>query len=187
MFSRIDRLVVIFGCKLALILKQGPGGVLMPTAYRTGDFSTQQEVIQKTFQRFLSQLDQNAGAMPFEVRVILRYVHAHLFEPGLTVHAIRKACGLANNNVTTRFRRATGMGIREYVVNHRLAAAARVLSTQSVNIYLLAAAAGYTEEAFSKAFKNQYDCTPLQYHTSNYHELYLLGREEVREIDKSFG
>lgn len=159
----------------------------MLTGYRTEDFLTQQDAIQKSFQGFVGQLDQNADAMPFEVQVILRYVHAHLFEPVLTAHAIKKACGLANNNVTTRFRRATGMGIWEYVANQRLAAAARVLSTQRVNIYLLAAAVGYTEEAFSKAFKNKYACTPLEYHTNNYHELYLLGREEAREMVKNLG
>ena len=66
-----------------------------------------------------------------------------------------------------------GTGTREYVIKQRLKAAEIILREREVNIYLLANAIGYTEEAFSKLFKRVNGYSPLQY------------REKVlREMDK---
>ena len=131
---------------------------------RKDDIVTQQQATTAALKKYAYMLDTQLDHMPIDVKTTAQYIHAHLFESSLNVNAISTASRTRNHNMTTRFRQATGKGIREYIKSRRLDAAASILSTQEVNIYLLAAAVGYTEEAFSKAFKNAYGCSPLLYH-----------------------
>ncbi|MBI5473733.1 MAG: helix-turn-helix transcriptional regulator, partial [Ignavibacteriae bacterium] len=135
----------------------------MPRAIHYYDINTQQLNTLETLEKYTSHLDKDFDSSSIELKPILRYVHAHLFEKTLCVKTIRIACEVRNNNVTTRFRQATGMTICEYVAQRRLEVAACILSSLEVNIYVLAAAVGYTEEAFSKAFRRSYGCSPLWY------------------------
>jgi len=126
-------------------------------------FAKQQEVIEVGLKKFTDPLNSNLDLFPEEVQRILRCVHSHLFERSLTVEIVKAKCGLKNNNVTTKFRLVIGVGIREYVTSQRLKAAASILSNHQLAIYLVATAVGYTEEAFSRLFRETYDCTPSQY------------------------
>ena len=132
-----------------------------PTYYR--DMATQQQVIDEGLRRFRDLLNSHISLFPENVQRMLRYAHDHLFEETLTVERVMADCGLRNHNVTSRFRVAVGIGMHEYIVNQRLKAAASVLSKNEVNIYLVASAIGYTEEAFSRLFRQTYDCTPSEY------------------------
>ena len=140
----------------------------MMKAAQHDDLITQQMATTKELMRYVACIDLPLDHIPREVQAMIGYIYAHLFEPTLSVEAIKTACGTRNNNVTTRFQQATGMGIWKYIVARRLEAAAVVLSTLEVNMYILAAAVGYTEEAFSKAFKNAYECSPFRYHRNKY-------------------
>lgn len=119
--------------------------------------------IEEALKRFTDLLDSRLDYFPEEVQRMLRYIHEHLFEDTLTVEKVKTACLLTDNNVTTRFRQTVGVGTRQYIVYQRLKAAASVLHTTEVKVYLLASAIGYTEETFSKLFKKAYSCSPLHY------------------------
>jgi AraC-like DNA-binding protein len=133
------------------------------SSIRHRDVAAQQHVIEEGLKRFTGLLDSHLGFFPEDVQRMLRYVHDHLFEETLTVERLKADCGLKNHNVTTEFPLAVGIGTHEYIVNQRLKAAATILSKNEINIYLVASAIGYTEEAFSRLFRETYGCTPSQY------------------------
>jgi transcriptional regulator GlxA family with amidase domain len=145
--------------------KRGARGTMRKVS-REHDFITQQKHVSEALTTYAYTLGVDPDHRPAEVRLMLRYIHTHLFDSKLTVEGIKASCGIKNHNVTTKFRQATGDGIREYVVGLRLDAAASVLSTMEVNIYILAEAVCYTEESFSRAFKERFGSSPLQYHRS---------------------
>ncbi|HEV2845772.1 MAG TPA: AraC family transcriptional regulator [Thermoanaerobaculia bacterium] len=112
-------------------------------------------------QRFQRESRPDASGLPREVRDILDYIHAHLFEPGLNVNAVKVQCGIRNNNISTRFRHAVGLGIREYIEALRLDAADSLLRREELEIYLVAMAVGYDhQETFYRAFQRRFARTP---------------------------
>lgn len=127
------------------------------------DVVAQERAITRALGKCAELFDFLIEDTPTEAHSMLRYIHAHLFEQSLSVGCVRAACGMRNHNVTTKFRRSVGMGVWEYITARRLEAAASILSSQQVSIYLLAGAVGYSEESFSKAFKSAYGCSPGQY------------------------
>lgn len=137
------------------------------------DLIASEKIIEEALTRFRDSLYSRLECFPLEAQKMLRYIHEHLFEETLTVEEVKRACGLTNNNVTTKFRQSVGLGAREYIVDQRLKAATAILHEREVTIYLLAAALGYTEEAGSKLFKKTFGCPPLQYR-----------KKVLREIDK---
>lgn len=94
---------------------------------------------------------------------ILRYIHEHLFEAGLSVAIVKNRCGVRNNNVTSRFRRQLGLGMRQYIEGLRLQAANLLLTEIDCEVYLIAQAVGYEhQETFYRAFRRCFGCTPVQ-------------------------
>lgn len=101
--------------------------------------------------------------LPREVREVLDYIYDHLFDPRLNVSAARAGCRLRDNNVTTRFRKALGLGIREYIEQLRMLAAGRLLEESDFEIYLVAMAVGYDHtETFCRAFQRHFGSSPSQ-------------------------
>ncbi|MGH7491233.1 MAG: helix-turn-helix transcriptional regulator [bacterium] len=104
------------------------------------------------------------SALPREVRKILQRIHQDLFEPTLKVFELKRKCGVRNNNISTDFKRAVGMGIREYIEDRRIQAAMRLLSHRELEIFLIGFTIGYEhEESFTRAFRRRMGYTPSQY------------------------
>ena len=131
------------------------------------DLLISEEFIVEVLTKFRGSLNWRNKSFPPEVQTMLTYIHDHFFDRTLTVQGVKEACGFANNNVTSTFKQFVGVGPREYIANLRLTAASSVLGNGDVNIYLLAGAVGYTEEAFSRIFKKSFGCTPTQYCKQN--------------------
>jgi transcriptional regulator GlxA family with amidase domain len=120
---------------------------------RHEDIVAEREVIEDVLRGFRDTLDAHLDSHPPYVQQMLKYIHDHLFDSTLAIEEVKKACRLSNNNITTKFRHSVGLGTREYIRSQRLKVAAAILHKMDVNIYLVADAVGYTEEAFSKLFK----------------------------------
>lgn len=101
---------------------------------------------------------------PPDVRRILEDVHRHLFEPRLSVGSCRRRCRLPGNRIVSRFRRAVGCGIREYIEAERIRAARRLLAHRQVEVYLIAMSVGYRDlETFCRAFRRQTSSSATEY------------------------
>lgn len=121
------------------------------------------ERIERTLQDFLDGSRPREGELPREVEEIVRYIHDHLFDSSLNVNLIKVRCRLRNNNVSTRFRKIVGIGIREYIEKLRLEAAGSLLGERDLEVYLVAMAVGYQhQETFCRAFQRYFGYTPSE-------------------------
>lgn len=103
----------------------------------------------------------SAGKLPQDVARAVRFIHSHLFDAELNVNFLKARCGLRNNNFSTRFRQALGVGPREYIESRRLAAADLLLREEKLEVYRVAVAVGYEHiETFCRAFQRQFRATP---------------------------
>ena len=122
------------------------------------------QFIRKELGKFQQKQQLDTYSMPLDVETALKYITDHLFEARLNVSTLQEACNLRNNNLSGRFRRYTGLSLYEYILGKRLEAAMHLLTFGKIEIYLIAAAVGYTHhESFSRAFKRWVGCSPSEY------------------------
>lgn len=122
------------------------------------------EAKERLIQRELrvERLNGSSRDLPRDVREVLDYIHAHLFDESLSVQTIRKACRIRNHNISSRFRMLLGTSIRDYIEALRMEAASRLLGHPELEIYLVGAAVGYAhQESFCRAFRRRFGCSPL--------------------------
>jgi AraC-like DNA-binding protein len=115
-------------------------------------------------ERFRSQTRPVALDLPRDIEEILGSIHGALFDPSLNVSSVKARCGIRNNNISTRFRRLLGVGIREYIEDLRMRAADRLLRDGGLEVYLVAMAVGYDHhETFHRAFQRRFGRTPSEH------------------------
>ena len=79
----------------------------------------------------------------------------------LTLAAIAVAAGVSRYHLAHAFGTATGRSVMEYARGRRLSEAARALAAGAPDILAVAFEAGYaSHEAFTRAFRAQFDVTP---------------------------
>lgn len=98
-------------------------------------------------------------------------VESHSREP-VTLESIARSCRVSAFHLTRAFAAATGLSLMRYVRARRLTEAARRLAEGAADILAVALDAGYgSHEAFTRAFRDQFDLTPeqvrAQAHTDN--------------------
>ncbi|MBW8879001.1 MAG: helix-turn-helix transcriptional regulator [Acidobacteria bacterium] len=117
--------------------------------------------IRQELDTFVGEVSSVPAELPHQVAKLLQYVHAHLFEPNLSVKVVKTHCNFHDNNVTLRFGAAMGTSLREYIESLRLTAADRLLRKHPYPIYIIAMAVGYTyPETFCRAYQRQFGCQP---------------------------
>lgn len=103
-----------------------------------------------------------------KIQEAINYIEDNLFET-ITVDNIGKAINYAPSSFSIFFSAVTGYSIGEYIRFRRLSWAANQLVEKeaSVSVTDLAFECGYeTVEAFSKAFRRLFDCSPSQFSKS---------------------
>lgn len=100
---------------------------------------------------------------PPDVAAVVEDVHAHLFE-GTRVRDVRARCGLRDNKISIRFGYFLGIGIKDYILHHRIAFAKRLLHQYDIPIKYVALAVGYDNPSgFSSVFKSRVDMSPSDF------------------------
>jgi two-component system response regulator YesN len=119
--------------------------------------------VQEALELIRDEIKPETEGLPREIADILRYIYEHLFDPTLSVGSLRVTCRLRNNNISTRFRKILGIGIREYIEALRLEAACHLLRQERCEVYLAAMAVGYFhEETFCRAFHRRFRRSPSE-------------------------
>ncbi len=91
------------------------------------------------------------------------YVAGHYKEP-LHVKDIAEAVELHPDYATALFKKTFGITLSEYLVDHRISHAQRLLATTSSKITEIAYSSGYNSiSRFNAAFKKSCGCTPREY------------------------
>ena len=139
----------------------------MGTAERDIRLVAKQARIARELERFQAEARPETEGMAREVADILRSIHDNLFDPRLNVASVKEWCAIRNNNISSRFRWAVGLGIREYIERLRLEAAAQLLREEDLEVYLVAMAVGYDhQETFCRAFQRRLGRPPSEYRLS---------------------
>lgn len=111
------------------------------------------------YRAHLMTLEQDTATGIFQDT--LAYIHQHFFEETCTVRKLRDDLGIRNHNFSGYFRAASGMGIKEYIMHHRLMLAKRLLQYPELSILQIALGVGFSShEALTMAFKMREGCTP---------------------------
>ncbi|MEM9593290.1 MAG: helix-turn-helix transcriptional regulator [Acidobacteriota bacterium] len=135
-----------------------------PLAFETEEWDEKLAFAQGVLEELRTRLTIPSERLPREAVRILECVHRDLFDPELNVAAVRRRCGLRNNNISTRFRQAVGVGLRDYIESIRIRAASFLLRYPDLEIHLIGKVVGYVhQETFCRAFRRCADCTPSQW------------------------
>ena len=98
-----------------------------------------------------------------KVEGMTRFVAEHYTEP-VRVADVAHSVGLHPNYALTLFRRALGIGIVEYVTQHRVLHAQRLLATTDASVLEVALAAGFNfPSRFYTVFRRDFGRTPREY------------------------
>jgi AraC family transcriptional regulator len=92
----------------------------------------------------------------------LWFIESH-FGGEATLEDIARVAGVSRYHLTRAFGNATGHSVMRYLRARRLTEAARSLTQGAADILQVALASGYgSHEAFTRAFRDQFGCTPEQ-------------------------
>jgi AraC family transcriptional regulator len=94
------------------------------------------------------------------VRKAIWYIESH-FADEISLDEIAAAADVSRFHMSRAFGLATGLSVMRYVRGRRLSEAARSLAFGAPDILSVALDAGYgSHEAFTRAFRDQFGCTP---------------------------
>ena len=92
----------------------------------------------------------------------LWFIESH-FGGEVTLDDVAGVAGVSRYHLTRAFGNATGHSVMRYMRARRLTQAARALTSGATDILQVALDAGYgSHEAFTRAFRDQFGCTPEQ-------------------------
>lgn len=93
-----------------------------------------------------------AAAKP-KIAAMLAYIKDHLFDPALSIGAIRKACNLRDNSVALQFHDALGLPPARLIASWRQAVAERMLANSTLPIWQISNLIGFSSiQVFSRSF-----------------------------------
>ena len=123
-----------------------------------------QNSLDRQLQRFQQEQSIDVTDCPQDVRSLLDCLHQSLFQPELNVGVLKAKCQIRDNNITSRFRLATGLTIKQYIESMRMKAAGMLLRKERSAVLDIAQAIGYYyPQAFYRAFQKHFHCTPAEY------------------------
>lgn len=97
------------------------------------------------------------------VEVMAQFIAAHFMQP-IKVAEVARAAGLHPEYATTIFRQACGRSLMQYVTEHRISHAQRLLATTDRKVLDIGLAAGFrTASRFYAAFEAHCGCAPKAY------------------------
>jgi len=103
------------------------------------------------------------GKGPGKVEGMTRFVAEHYTEP-VRVADVALSVGLHPNYALTLFRRALGIRTVEYITQHRVLHAQRLLATTVASVLEVALAAGFgSPNRFYTVFRSDFACMPREY------------------------
>ena len=127
-------------------------------------FHEKVRLIRQELTAFKQVISFDTSLFPADVQAALDYLHQHLFEERLNVSELYQQCNLRSHNLSGRFKRTVGLGIRDYIEDKRMMAAMRLLWQEELEVYLIAASVGFTHhESFTRAFKRCIGRTPSEF------------------------
>lgn len=98
---------------------------------------------------------------------LLAHLEDHIFDPGLNVASLKRACGVRDNSIAILFHQHLGKAPKAYIEERRLETSTQLLAQQDLQIWRIAELVGYSSlGVFSKAFNRWMGIRPRKYRKS---------------------
>ncbi|MEM8959908.1 MAG: helix-turn-helix domain-containing protein [Acidobacteriota bacterium] len=98
------------------------------------------------------------------LKPLLEHIEASLFDPGLDVNQLKRACGVRDNTIPIQFHAELGMPPHAYIEDCRLKTACRLLCDTDLKVWQIADLLGYSSiQVFSRAFSRWAGVRPTVY------------------------
>ncbi len=95
---------------------------------------------------------------------IMKVLNQHLMDPDFNVDMLSEEVGLSRTQLHRKMKEITGISAGEFIRNHRLQQAARLIRERKVNISQVAFSVGFNNQTyFSTVFKKHFGMTPSEY------------------------
>lgn len=113
----------------------------------------------------------------------LEYIENHLQDNIKTID-IADACHCSKSTLEKMFQYVYRISVHSYIIRRRMMLAARKLKEEEASILTVAIACGYSShEAFTRTFKEIWNCTPSEFRNKKFSELFPRFREPIKEGD----
>lgn len=114
----------------------------------------------------------------------LEYIEAHLNEDMKTAD-IAEACHCSKSTLEKLFQNVNRISVHGYIIRRRMMLAARKIATEpDESILNIAVEYGYSShEAFTRAFKEVWNCNPSEFRGKRFTELYPRTKPILKEGD----
>ncbi|MCP3964388.1 MAG: helix-turn-helix transcriptional regulator [bacterium] len=111
----------------------------------------------------LAKIRHDRNRVSPNLRPALEHIEAHLFDPGLDVNSLKRACGVTNRTLT-QFHAEVGETPHFYIKLRRADTAKRLLRDTKLQVGEIAELMGYADtRTFSRAFNKAYPMKPSEY------------------------
>ncbi len=98
---------------------------------------------------------------------ILDYIDKNYSEP-ISLSALATRCYFSPSYISREFKKISGVGIKEYLINKRITEAAKYLTQTDLSVESIQSKVGFSDKTrFYKEFSRFYNCTPLEYRKAN--------------------
>ena len=95
---------------------------------------------------------------------VMRTINANMQDPDFNVDKLAEEVGLSRTQLHRKMKEITGISTGEFIRNHRLKQAARLIREGKVNIAQVAYSVGFNNQTyFSTVFKKYFGMTPTEY------------------------
>lgn len=115
----------------------------------------------------------------------LEYIECHL-KDNIKTPDIAKACCISKSSLEKMFQYVYHLSVHGYIIRRRMMLAAKELSENpETSILTVAVECGYgSHEAFTRAFREIWNCNPSEFRSRKYSELFPRYREPIQEGDR---
>ena len=120
------------------------------------------EAMMNDFVRRVHRLKLDAGISP-QIQNACEYISLHL-EDDLDVHLLAERAGYTDYYFTKKFRRETGVSVKEYILDKKLEKSCELLKNTNQNVQEISEKLGFkTHSYFGKMFKDKMGMSPSEY------------------------
>ncbi len=100
----------------------------------------------------------------------IEYINRNYLDPGLSIKDICESIGMSTSYFCDRFKKETGVTLREKITERRLSHAKILLRSGKYKIYNIAEMSGYSSpQYFSQVFIKNTGITPMEYYRDRTH------------------